>query len=71
MVVLLTEDLLTFGMDTFCLTPSSVSVMTSHAKQFFDRIPSFVFSPRSFRKDFCTLDKSFIDTTVCSLNHIR
>uniref|UniRef100_A0A224XCK3 Autophagy-related protein 2 n=1 Tax=Panstrongylus lignarius TaxID=156445 RepID=A0A224XCK3_9HEMI len=70
-VALLTEDLLTFGMDTSCLTPSSVSVMTSQAKQFFDRIPSFGFSPRSFSKDFCTSEKCFVDTTACSLNHIR
>ncbi|KAK9497547.1 hypothetical protein O3M35_004247 [Rhynocoris fuscipes] len=70
-VIILMEDLLTFGMDTSSLTPSSISVMASHAKEFFDRVPTFGFLTRSIYKDINASGKNMIDPEACLLNHLR
>ena len=65
-VVVLHEDILTFGLDTRELTPSSVSTMQHIAEEFFSQIGKFAVSGN---KDFEASKDAFINS--CKYNHLR
>lgn len=67
-VVILHEDILTFGVDTYTLTPSSVSTMNNLSVQFFDHLGKCGIFGGS-NKDFESSKISFLD--ACNLDHIR
>lgn len=64
--VILHEDILTFGLDSCELTPSSVSTMKNLSTQFFTQLGKFVLAGN---KDFEAFKQALSNT--CSLNHIR
>ncbi|CAH1390573.1 unnamed protein product [Nezara viridula] len=67
-VVILHEDILTFGVDTYTLTPSSVSTLNNLSIQFFDQIgKGGIFGGSN--KDFEFSKASFLN--ACNLDHIR
>lgn len=67
-VVILHEDILTFAVDSYCLTPSSISTMNNLSTQFFEQLGKFGITGFG-NKDF-ELSKSFFKK-ACNLDHIR
>ncbi|BES90892.1 autophagy-specific gene 2 [Nesidiocoris tenuis] len=65
-VVILNEDLLTLGLDTCELTPSSVSTMRNLSEKFFSQLGKFAFSGN---KDPGIHQQEFL--RACDHNHIR
>lgn len=64
--VILHEDLLTLGLDTCELTPSSVSSMRNLSEEFFSQLGKFAVSGN---KDFEASKEAFLRS--CKHNHIR
>lgn len=67
-IVILHEDILTFGVDTYTLTPSSVSTMNNLSTQFFEQLGKCGIFGGSNR-DFESSKISFLN--ACNLDHIR
>ncbi|KAL1129545.1 hypothetical protein AAG570_012490, partial [Ranatra chinensis] len=67
-IVLLHEDILTLGIETWKLTEPSVSTMRRYSETFFQQLGQFAVSGYG-NKDFETAKQVFL--RACELNHIR